>query len=595
MKIKRLAQTIGSHAFTGLLTIGVIIAFGILSASGMMLVLPATLFVVSAFIFGGVVEGEVFNQEIFAGLHDLGLLGKHGYRALITDALDQYIKEQPANSGLLFEYQRLKIYLKALRGKKLTDAQQRQKKLARKRLKHMQEYIFKKTMGSNQADINAEEDDQLTAAISAIQLKMPPFRTRMIFFRLALPISILCGAGFGFATASALPAALTAIGVGAAMSFMVWPLAAVAAVGYAFLIFHTAKDILFSDSFRKWKATIKKYFVPGPEGVTAKFVLKAAAITLVAAATVALCVMGTLATAGTWWIAVKHGAKLIPYVHRVANIIRNILTPIAAIGNFVFSIFNSFESLQMVITTLQNAKPVSHVKEQWQQLKAHENVMQIVNPFRIVTKIIQKCADAVFLLGHVLASGTARDQFMNISPTILAATTAGSELTQDMTFFFEEGKKTMTQKLVTVVLSPLLFASALWQCLASRCNPPERRVSFTQACKDAFGIVTKPVYAGDDAPPESAAVRQIELHHYFRKEEHRLKKTVAHREIVQEKTAVLSRLKNALLAAPADEAVMLNQDDRNSLHRHRLFHRNDRKTSSEVFAEKMIERFSISA
>ncbi len=594
MKIKNVAQTIGSHALTGILTIGVIIAFGVLSASGMMLVLPATIFVVSAFIFGGVVEGEVFNQEIFAGLKDLKLLGKHGYRTLITDALELYIKQQNINAGLLFEYQRLKKYLKDLRGKKLTEAQKSEKKHARKRLKHMQEYIFQKVMKNQNVAIAAEaEDETLSAAITAMQNQMLTFRAKMTFFRIALPVSILCGAGFGFATAAGLPAALAAIGLAASLSFMVWPLAAMAAIGYTFLIFHTAKDILFSDSFRKWKASIKKYFVPGPEGVTAKFVFKAAAITLVAAATVALCVMGTLATAGTWWLAVKHGAKLLPYIHNAATIIRNILAPIAAFGNFVFSVFNSFESLEMVIRTVQNAAPIRYLREQWQQLRAQENIIQILNPFRIVSKFIQKVSDAVFLLGHVLASGTARDQFMNISPTILAATTAGSELTQDMTFFFEEGKKTMIQKLVTFVLSPLLFLSAVWQFSASRCNSPEHRVSFVQACKDAFGIVTKPAYAGDDAPPITPAVRQIELNHYFRKEEQRLEKAVINRTIAQEKTEVLGRLKNDLLFAPAlDAQVALDQDDLSVLNRHRLFQRNDKPTTSAVFANKMINRFS---
>lgn len=590
MKIKRLAKSIGSHAFTGVLTLGVIVAFGILSASGMILVLPAAAFVISAFIFGGVVEGEVFNQEIFEGLHDLTLLGKRGYRTLFIDALEQYIKQQQVNAGLLLDYQRIKQFLKAVRGKKLTDAQKEEKKQAKKRLKHMQEFFFQQAMAAQQADI-AEEDETLSAAIVEIKKQMPAFRAKMTFFRIALPVSMLCGAGFGLATASALPVAFAAIGL--SMSFMVWPLAVIAAIGYTFLIFHTAKDILFSDSFRKWKASIKKYFVPGPEGVTAKFVLKAALITLAAAGIVALCVMGTLATAGTWWIAVKHGAKLIPYVQNAANIIRAILTPIAAFGNFVFSIFNSFESLQMVINTVQNAEPVRHLREQWQQLRAHENWGQILNPFRFVAKGIQKSADAVLLLGHVLASGTARDQFMNISPTVLAATTAGSELTQDMTFFFEEGKKTMTQKLVMVALAPLLLLSASWQFIASRFNQPEHKLTFTQACKDAFGVVTKPIYAGDDAPVLTQAARRIEINHYFNKEERRLDSVVVNREIAQQKKAVLQEIKGELLVGQDRNDIVLPQIDKRALHQHRFFKSSDKLTSSEIFAEKMEKRFSL--
>lgn len=66
VKAKNVARTLGAYTLTGLLAAGVIIAFGLLSASGMMLVFTGAFFIVSAFIFGGVVEGEVFNQQIFA-------------------------------------------------------------------------------------------------------------------------------------------------------------------------------------------------------------------------------------------------------------------------------------------------------------------------------------------------------------------------------------------------------------------------------------------------------------------------------------------------------------------------------------------------
>lgn len=583
MKLKQLPKMIGVYSVTYVLTAGVIIAFGILSASGMLLLTPSMLFVVSAFIFGGVVEGEVFKQEILEGLHDLTLLGKRGYQHLIVDALARYLKDQPQPQGFLHEYQKLLRYLEGLCGKKLNDQQKKQKTAAQKRLRHMQEYFTQQVMQES-GDIAPpyEDDEELRAAIESVRLQLPVMRAKMGVLRAALPFSLLCGVGFGFATAAALPAALAAISV--SLSFMVWPLAVMAAIGYTFLIFHTAKDLLFSDGFRKWKERIKKWFTPGPEGVTAGFVFKAAGVALIAVATVALCVMGTLATAGTWWLAVKHGAKLIPFLKNAANIVRAILTPIAAIGNFVFSLYNSFESIHVVQKAIASSRPLQSIKTQWQDLKKRENVGQIINPFRVVSKVIQKCADAVMLLGHVLASGTARDQFMNVSPTLLAVTTAGSELTQDVTFFFEEGKKTMIQKAVTFIISPLLALSALWQAAASCANPPENRVSIKQAFKDAFGIVDKQPYAGDEAPVQTGAWRQAEIIRRFDKEEKRLQCAVICRDVAREKIHVLHDVREQLLTG-ADVALELSEQQRQTLSRHRIF-KSTKPTSSENFIDK---------
>jgi hypothetical protein len=573
---------IGVYAVTYVLTAGVIVAFGILSASGMLLLTPSVLFVVSAFVFGGVVEGEVFKQEILEGLHDLTLLGKRGYQHLIVDALARHLKNQPPAQGFLHEYQQLQRYLEGLCGKKLTDHQKKQKAAAQKRLRHMQEYFARQVLqDSGNISEPYDGDEELRDAIQSVHQQLPIMRAKMNTLRLALPFSLLCGVGFGFATAAALPAALAAISV--SLSFMVWPLAVMAAIGYTFLIFHTAKDLLFSDGFRKWKERIKKWFTPGPEGVTAGFVLKAAGVALIAVATVALCVMGTLATAGTWWLAVKHGAKLIPFLKNAANIVRTILTPIAAIGNFIFSLYNSFESIHVVQKAIASSQPIQSIKTQWQDLKNRENVGQIINPFRIVSKVIQKCADAVMLLGHVLASGTARDQFMNVSPTLLAVTTAGSELTQDVTFFFEEGKKTMIQKAVTFLISPLLCLSALWQAAASCANSPEHVVSLKQAFKDAFGMIDKQPYTGDEMPVQSGAWRQAEIFRRFDKEEKRLQSTIIRHDLACEKINVLREVKEQLLSR--EDALELSEQQRQALSQHRIF-QSKKPTSSETFLSK---------
>jgi hypothetical protein len=591
LKIKRIPLAVGLYTLTGVLTTGVIIAFGILSASGMLLVSPSLALAIGAFVFGGVVEGEVFKEEIFEGLHDFALLGKRGYHKLITNMLDQ-LSEEVQFGGFLGEYQRLKKFLGNLRGNKLTDAQKAEKHAAQKRLRHMQAFLAKRVLAKGDLSLAPfGEDQELAQMIVAIKQRLPGMKAKMILFRLALPFSLLCGAGFGMATAAALPAALAMISV--SLSFMLWPLVAVAAVGYTLLVFHTVKDILFSDSMRHWLQRLKKWFTPENGRITPGFIFKTVALSLVVAATAALCVMGTLATAGTWWIAVKHGAKLLPYMQQAANWIRNILTPLAVAGNFIFSVFNSFESISTIVHAIQESHPFRQLKADWQQLRERENLAQIVNPFRFVCKVLQKSLDTILLLGHTAASGVARDQFLNIPPALLAGTSAANELAQDIPFFFEEGKKSLAQRAVTVLLSPLLLLSAGWQFIASRSNELDKRVSFKRALQDAFDAKVKPVYAGDVAPQQSPAWREVEIHRAFKKQEKRLSSVVCAEDLAQEKIAALNRIKADLLQAGQDRAVVVSDGDKKILRQLRWFSSREQPARSAVFAEHMTHKFGL--
>ena len=513
MKIKSIARKVSIQAITILLTGGVIVAFGVLSASGMLALSPSLALYIGAFIFGGVVEGEVFRQEILEGLEDLALLGKKGYRHLVNNSLNRNpeikhaIKNLDAEvpAGFLGDYVQLRRFLNTMRGRKLTAHFKAEKKRAQKRLKQMEKFFAKSVLSQRQNPLFATpfaKDERLQQLITTTRNEIPTYKVKMTIFRIALPLSIICGIGFGFAAASALPAALAGISV--ALAPLVWPLAVIAAIGYTFLIFHTVKDLLLSDAFQKWKKRVKLWFAPPENGITWRYVAKIIGMALVTLAIVSLCVFATVATAGTWWTAVKNGAQLLTKLQAAAVWIRNIMTPILALGNLIFSVFNSFESLHVVVKAIQTSKPVQAIKANWATLRAEENWLQILNPFRIVCKIIQKSMDTILLLGHTAATGAGRDQFLNISPAVLAAANAGTELTQDITFFFEKGKQTMTQKAITFLLTPLLLLAAGWQALASLANEGGKpKVAFTKAVKDAFGVVEKKAYIGNDAPPES--------------------------------------------------------------------------------------------
>lgn len=589
MQARKLIKKIANYSLIIVLTIGVIAAFGILSASGMLLVSPSIALAVGAFIFGGVVEGEVFKQEIQAGLEDLKLLTQKGHQFLVIQALEKELKNKSAleiqASDFLTQYKFLQNYLQLLRGKKLTSAQKKQRKEAKKRLKLMQQRLMECLAGNDQSDIIP------TTILQSIKAQQNSFKWKMIIFRLSLPLSIACGLGFGFAVSSSLSAAFTLIGIGTSLSFLVWPLAVIAAIGYTLLIFHTVKDLVLSDAFAKWIQRIKRWFTPEQGKMTPKFLIKSIATALVIAAITALCVVATLATAGTWWIAVKNGAKLIPFLKCAAQAITVILTPLLAMGNFIFSIFNSFESWHVVLKAIKSASIIIKLKEQWHLLREQENWLQIINPFRLISRSIQKTADLILLLGHVTATGAARDQFLNISPTLLAAAAAGSELTQDVTFFFEENKKTMTQRCVMILISPLLLLSACWQAAASYLNAPDKRVSWRMALQHAFEYTPKVNYNGPDLNDMKAEWRTFAIQQSFHHEIMRLNNAFAKQITAGHKIKALVAVQNELIQK--NRAADLDiQDNLSILKQPRFFGSQPRKTRSSEFAERMIHQFS---
>ena len=90
-----------------LLMTGVIIAIGLLSYCGMLAIYPSLVKAWAAFAFAGLVEGEVFKQNIERGVENIKLLGKEGLPILITQSLDKVIAAQKdsiaASDGFLKE------------------------------------------------------------------------------------------------------------------------------------------------------------------------------------------------------------------------------------------------------------------------------------------------------------------------------------------------------------------------------------------------------------------------------------------------------------------------------------------------------------
>ncbi|EKD72532.1 MAG: hypothetical protein ACD_45C00650G0002 [uncultured bacterium] len=228
----------------------------------------------------------------------------------------------------------------------------------------------------------------------------------------SLPIALFSGIGFGFATASALNTAF--IGLSIASAGFVWPLAILACIGYVFLIYHTVSDMIANDTITTWKKRVSGWFKrqgtqDRPEK-TLVYALRVTGIGLLTLSILSISVLATLATAGTWWLAVKEGALLIPRIATGAIIIRDFLIPLTFITGLAFSIRNSLLSVRLIMQKICGAHPLQYLASQYRSVFKKEGLVVRLNPFKLLVQVIIQPIKASIFIGHLIATGLTGDR-----------------------------------------------------------------------------------------------------------------------------------------------------------------------------------------
>jgi hypothetical protein len=496
MSVKKITEQTVKWTSTGLLTTGVIISTGLLSFCGMLFIHPSLALAWIAFGLAGFVDGEVYKQNIAQGIDNIKLLGTRGIDILIIKSLEERLKNSN-DTWFEKEYKNQKKYIDSFTHKKLNAEQKINKKNAIKRLRRMQKFFVKCVLSGS------KNDECLETLTSPIQKELATFKRKRWYLRASIPICLGAGAGFGFATASSLYVALAGIGMTAALSATVWPLAAIACIGYAFLIYHTIADIICNDTFQKWKEKVKTWFHRKEKENNLKFGLRVTGLALLLVLTMSVGVIATLATAGTWWMAVKNGALLLPIFAAAANHIRNLLVPLASVTNFVFTIKNSLKSVKNILT-IKPKEAFKKKKEEIKEFIEKETLLQLLNPFRIITKLISLPFMFIVFIGHIIAVGLTGDRTpgLNYGETITGAICGAiSDGAVDFPYVFgqehghdhehadpehDHNHGLIADWVLKVTLSPLLLLSAIYSFLVSK--NPKSSENFKKELKNSFGI-----------------------------------------------------------------------------------------------------------
>lgn len=617
------------------LTLGVVTVLGILSVSGAAaaIVNPSLSILIAAFVFGGMAEGEVFYQEIAGGVKDAFRLGKRGEQRLVLGALHALLKRKKAllqPNSFLSEYLRLQKYLKAAKVSTLSKnpAEKKRQKaaiaFAKKRKAFMETYFTDRVMQGKGKAAFEGDDPTTTDIMTALIAKKSTITYKMRFLRfVGAPASLIAGTGFALWGASQLIPVLAGAAVFAPLAMMGWPLIVMAGVGSAFFMLRAFVDMVTGHWLSEWKARVKRWIKPEAP-MTASHVIKVILKSLLVAAVVAICLAGIIVTGSAMWEYIKDGAALIVRLNTALAWVCNAFTVVLSTSTFLFSLLSSIDSLHEVFNWIRTTTPIrdiqgAFVERQtnnhstgltyglkvlgnglvalcrplakavgWQGLREQESLAQTFDPFRFVARTVQSIANVLVVICHTLANGLGGNQSKLMSPKLATGVNAGNELAQDFNFFVGGGdKKSLTSRLVTAIVSPLLLVSAGYQTLVSQVlnplfNVQKPKLNFKQACKNAFEL-NKPAF--DKVLPtwSSEAWRTSVIESCFDKEKKRLARARLGKTVAAQKMLALDTVKQALTG----QHPVLNANEENPvLNQHRLFASN-KPTSTEQFVRTM--------
>ncbi len=470
------ANEIAQKSLTFMFAAGSTLAIGFLSFAGMFVLTSSIPWCIAAFVLAAAYEGQVNVEGIYSALRrmfDQNFLKQHILRQFLEDQLaEQEKKTNDAPEGeatreinpFLKEYQTQTQYLDGLeRIEHPTKEQEKKIAHTKKQIEKMELFFL------NQYENDPEKSKKLTKMEQAAQDLLSHHKSRLSkeirrkswLIRLSWLFAIGGGISSGLAAFGAIQAGIAAFSVLSVIpGGILIALAACAAIGYTLLLYQSISDMVQAYG-GKWK----KYFEQRPDETKITHILRCTGTVMM----VCLAVIATVATAGTWWYAAKEGALLLNLGDKAASFLRSASVALMALPVFIFSASNSIASVdnisrssykELVVSTINSIKKV------WLE----ENVLQFINPFRMVEKIISFTSRTVLFLGHVISMGLMSDGFDAIPAPICTAANSTSEALADLNYLPNEKKEHDHDSIVlqvvffpiTLTVTILKLFSVLW-------------------------------------------------------------------------------------------------------------------------------------
>lgn len=532
------AKDAGRIAHNFIVTFGASLVLGLLSFAGFYALSPILGLAIAAFGLSVLYEGEIYYANVDSTFRKI--FHKNYLKQLkANELLEALLKEASKNDCIsscayLVEYQAIKKKINELH--ELIE-KQKKRHLTAKHLQDLLDEALEQQEGLQKKFMRHvfynEKIDGLEAVIKQLNFqktidegKSSALNKERWIKRMIIP-SVMIGSLFGvgslFLIADAL-AKLTFITISvAALPYLVIPLAVIAGVGYMYLTMNSISDMIWNDTVQEWWKDLWIEAEPGKK-------LNQRVLVGVSIALAVVAVMLTIFTGGTWWTIAKHIDGGVPFLLKIPHAVSLVLVPMfASIAQFIFSFQNIQETMEDLGKGIRNinfkeigykvrnftvaavlalvAAPFIHIGKAVHSAWQKENLLQFVNPFRLVYRIISAPIRIIGFLGHVASIGATADQFPGVPSIFCAIISTISETFEDLHYFFhldsqsneakeskgeehEHAKTTKTHAeqdeqdedhecdhshdipshFYSLILKPIVILSTLWSWGASQLN-----------------------------------------------------------------------------------------------------------------------------
>lgn len=644
------------YLFTALLTVGASLILGFLSFGGMF-ALFSTLSV--AFISAALsvaYEGEIYLQNI-RGAYNKLFKSNYLQNSLGKQFLLEHFPEniEDKNCPQFFkDYQHQLNLLATFSHKNLNAASLLRKKQVEKMLTDMEKW-FAVQLFSEEEYIETTYATELSAWLKTHDLDswQATLAKRSWLFNLVKVFSTLSAVFMGLSTTYLIVEAFSVIPFFATIPFALWPIiilpmAAIAGVAYGMLTYNAVTDLISNDTINTWYLKLRKDM---SEGLTLRNVAMATATVFLGLLAVGL----TVCTAGTWWTIANQARPLFEWMKLMPSFVMGVINPVITGFSALFFITqNTAESLEMVDNWLKGSEHKNdhdhddhdhhhdhchdhhHVQPSLlERLRSTENWAQLINPFRLMAKLIITPLRFLLFIGHLISIAVTADRLPGVPQMVAALIAFISEGFEDWHYFsftdheeahsHHHGAKALRQErlgaahghshdgdiptqLIYAAAYVLFIPAACWDYLFSQFNTPADPkapavpntpkqpavLDFNTAWKKQCCVrVEEDVLIDSKANQLSEGwQKQHALALIDKYKKSQLNTASVGKGIAREKLLALNELQETIEQEPvAQLGTILAEAQKNPIYnKHRLFALVDSRTETSLFVDKLVSR-----
>lgn len=507
-----------------LLTLGASLIIGLLSFSGIYVILPSLLLGATFFTLSTIYEAQILGENIDGALQKLFSADRLEYDLSLQYLLDSFRTLDPNLQekwpSFYIDFAEELMTYDQLHHTPNGAETRRLRKESEEKLKEKLTFFHQIITQKRKDDPALIEHLNISAPnqVSFIEQFQTHFSRNKPFQFAAKIFSAMTMALMTLGTTYLLTEAFLTIPFFASLSVAFWPIlilpmAVISAAAFASLTYNTLSNIITHHKIQKrflaFKEDIQK------NGLHAKNIIPLA----ITAILTTLAALLTICTAGTWLTIAKETPAIIRGMRHIPSFVMNVLLPLfTGIAALAFNLENSNESLETLEKIFSKEtlnKIIQSIQLTIKTIRESENWLQLFNPFRIILLLTITPLRFLLFIGHLMSIGATADRVPGVSKIGSAIMGFICEFFEDMHYFIQcdthshdlfplleeylsgdahSHEKDIPTRIIKLISTPIYFASLLWDYTASQRNVPEQKLKFNwviyKTCYRVFGDYT---------------------------------------------------------------------------------------------------------